>query len=117
MISAFQSAVSGLRAASTRISSNGNNIANANTNGFKKTRVILESADPQGAKTRVEQVNTPGTTVFQEGEHGLDIVELSNVDLGQEIPETYLNSHMYKANLKTIETSSDMLGSLLKIKS
>ncbi len=36
MISAYQTALTGLKAFSTTLQSNGNNIANANTNGFKK---------------------------------------------------------------------------------
>ena len=117
MISAFQSPLSGLRAFGTRIQSNSDNIANANTDGFKKTRVILEQAFPHGVKTQIEKINTPAPEVFQECSEGLDLVELSNVDLSRELPEIYLNSQMYKANLKTIQTVDNMLGSLLKIKS
>lgn len=117
MISAFQSALSGLHAFGTRIQSNSSNIANANTDGFKKTRVILEPANPQGVKIQIERINAQAPEVFQEGSEGLDLVELSNVDLGKELPEMYLNSRMYKANLKTLETVEDMLGNLLSIKS
>lgn len=117
MIPAFQSALSGLRAFGTRIESNGNNIANAETNGFKKTRVILEEAKPHGVNPRIEKVKTEGTTVFQETGNGQEPVELSNVELSREIPETIINSRMYEANLKTIQVSDDMVGSLLKIKS
>ena len=38
MISAYQTALSGLQAFSTKLQSNGNNIANANTDGFKRIR-------------------------------------------------------------------------------
>jgi flagellar basal-body rod protein FlgC len=117
MIPAFQSALSGLRAFGTRIESNSNNIANANTDGFKKTRVLLEETPPRGVKTRIEKVNTPGSAVFQETGNGLEPVELSNVELSDEIPETLVNSRMYEANLKTIKIADDMVGSLLKIKS
>lgn len=117
MISAFQSPLSGLRAFGIKIQSNSNNIANANTDGFKKTRVTLEQAEPHGVKTQIEKVNTPAPKVFQEGSEGLTLVELSNVDLSRELPEIYLNSQMYKANLKALMTVDDMLGSLLSIKS
>ncbi|WP_457575426.1 flagellar basal body rod C-terminal domain-containing protein [Desulfomarina sp.] len=117
MIPAFQSALSGLRAFSTRIESNGNNIANAQTNGFNKTRVLLEEAKPHGVKTQIEKVDAQKTTVFQETGNGQEPVELSNVELSSEIPETIVNSRMYEANLKTIKAADDMVGSLLKIKS
>jgi len=117
MISAFQSALSGLHAFGTKLQSNSNNIANASTDGFKRTRVVLESTHPHGVKTQVEKVNTPGPRVFQEGTGKTDPVELSNVDLTRELPEMYLNSQMYKANLKTIQAVDKMLGHLLETKS
>ena len=46
----------------------------------------------------------------------MELIEQSNVDLGQELPEMSLNSRFYEANLKTLQTADEMLGSLLKIK-
>jgi flagellar hook protein FlgE len=117
MISAFQSALSGLHAFGTKVQSNSNNIANASTDGFKRTRVILESTQAHGVKAQVEKINNPSPKVFQEGAEGPYPVELSNVDLGRELPEMYLNSQMYKANLKTLQTVDNMLGHLLETKS
>ncbi len=117
MISAFQAALSGLHAFGTKIQSNSHNIANSNTDGFKRTQVNLESAVPHGVKTQIEQINTSAPKVFTEKSGELTTVEPSNVDLGKELPEMYINSQMYKANLKTIQTVDNMLGSLLKIKS
>jgi flagellar hook protein FlgE len=116
MISAYQSALSALKAYGTRIQSNANNVANADTDGFKKTRVILSEAAPQGVKADVEKINTPGPVAFTEtgGEEGM--VEMSNVDIGRELPEMALNSRMYEANLKTIQTVDEMTASLLKLK-
>lgn len=116
MISAYNSAVSALQTFGTRLNSNSNNIANANTNEFKKTRVVNASTEPAGVKAQVEKVETPGATVYEESTTGYDPVELSNVDLGTEIPDMNLNSTMYKANLKTIETVNEMTGELLKLK-
>lgn len=116
MISAYQSALSALKSYGTRIQSNANNIANANTEGFKKTRVTLSETQPQGVKANVEKVNTPGAVVPEETSDGATMVELSNVDLAQEIPEMMINSQTYKANLKTIETVEEMTGSLLELK-
>jgi len=117
MVSAVQSALSGLQAFSTRIQSNANNVANSNTDGFKKSRVLLASAEPQGVKTTVEKVDSPGSSVYQETSDGMELVELSNVDLGAELPEMIINSHAYKANLKTLQTADEMTGELLKITS
>ena len=117
MIPAYQSALTGLQAFSTKLQSNGNNIANTNTTGFKKTMVTNANVTPQGVKAQVNKVSTPGTSVFQETDAGMELVELSNVDLGTELVDMNLNSTMYKANLKTIETVNDMTGALLNLKS
>jgi flagellar hook protein FlgE len=117
MISGYQAALTGLQAFGTKIQSNSNNIANVNTDGFKKTRVTMSSVDPQGVRPHVDKVNSTGTSVFKETNEGMELVELSNVDLGKELPEMSLNSLMYKANLKTIQTVEEMTGALLKIKS
>ncbi len=117
MIPAFQPALSGLKAFGTKIQSNANNIANANTDGFKKSRVNLASTSPQGVSATVEKVNSPGSSYFRETSDGMELTELSNVDLGSEIPEMNLNSQLYKANLKTIQVADEMMGTLLDIKS
>lgn len=117
MISAYQSALTGLQAFGTRLQSNSNNIANANTDGFKKTMVTNASVHPQGVKALVNKVSDPGPTVFQETAGGMELVEQSNVDPAKELVDMNLNSTMYKANLKTIETVNDMTGALLNLKS
>ena len=116
MISAYNSALSGLQSFETKLQSNSNNIANANTNEFKRTRVVNTTTEPTGVKAQVERVNTAGPTVYEETSNGFDQVELSNVDLGVEISDMTLNSSIYKANLKTIETVNEMTGELLKLK-
>lgn len=117
MISATQAALTGLQSFTTKLQSNANNIANADTNGFKKTVVTNSSVSPLGVKAQVNQPTTPGPIVHQETETGIEPVELSNVDVAKEIVDMNLNSTMYKANLKTLETANDMTGMLLKLKS
>lgn len=116
MIPAMQSALSGLSAYSTKINSNADNIANANTEGFKKSRVILSPAVPQGVDVLTERVETPGHLVDEETSNGRELIEQSNVDLAEELPAMSLNAHFYKANLKTLQVADEMLGALLKTK-
>jgi flagellar basal-body rod protein FlgC len=54
--------------------------------------------------------------VYQATDTGMELIELSNVDLATEIVDMNLNSTMYKANLKTVETVNDMTGVLLSLK-
>ena len=116
MISAYNTALSALQSFGTKLHSNSNNIANADTDGFKRTRVTNASTEPAGVKAQVEKINSPGPVTYEETSSGYDMVELSNVDLGVEIPDMNLNSTMYKANLKTIETVNEMTGELLNLK-
>ncbi|PID72942.1 MAG: flagellar biosynthesis protein FlgC [Desulfobacterales bacterium] len=117
MISALHSAQSALNAFGTRLQSNGNNIANTQTEGFKKTRIINKEASPQGVTTQVDKVSTPGNIMPTKTSNGLEMIELSNVDLTTEIPDMTLNANIYKANLKTIETVDQMTGTVLDLKS
>ena len=117
MISAYQASLSALQAFGTKIQANSNNIANANTDGFKKDRVTLAEAPPQGVKAQVSKTTTPGAEVFQETSGGSSRADLSNVELSSELPEMNINSQLYKANLKTLETVNEMAGALLDIKS
>ena len=116
MIAGIQSALSGLRAFATKIENNANNIANMNTDGFKKDRVVLSAEAPQGVKATVEQIDAPGSVIAEPTDQGYEMIEQSNVDLGEEIPEMLLNKHGYTANLKTLQTADQMMQSLLDIK-
>ena len=116
MISGVQSALSGLQAFTTKIEKNANNIANMNTDGFKKDRVLLSAQAPQGVKATVEQVDEPGAMVAEPSDQGEVMTELSNVDLGEEIPDMLLNSHGYAPNLKSLRAAVDMMQCVLDIK-
>ncbi len=116
MIPAMQSALSGLSAYSAKIGANANNIANAGTEGFKKSRLLLASAAPYGVEVHRERVETPGPLSYEQSSNGMELIEQSNVDLAEELPAMGLNANFYKANLKTIQVADEMLGTLLKTK-
>ena len=85
----FQSAISGMRAASTDLSTIGNNVANANTTAFKASRAefadvlastssgVAATATGQGVNTaKVAQQFTQGTITFTD--NGLDLAISGN---------------------------------------
>ena len=115
MIGAIYTSLSGLAAAQTKIVTAAHNTANANTDGFKKQRVVFQETQPQGVEATVERVNTPGPVFFKETEAGSVAVELSNVDLGEEAINLMLGKRLYEANLNVIKTQNRLLGSLLDI--
>jgi len=117
MISVYQTALSGLKAFSTKLQANSNNIANANTDGFKKSIVQNSAVAPLGVQAETQKVSTPKTDRLQHTDANMVLGELSNVDLVKELVNMKLNSTMYKANLKTIEAVDDMTATLLDVKS
>ena len=116
MISAVNSALSGLQAFGTKMNSNANNIANVSSEGYKKSRVTLENRAPQGVQASVETVDSPGAMRLEETNNGSELVELSNVDLAEELPESQTNARFYQANMKTLQSADEMTESLINIK-
>jgi flagellar basal-body rod protein FlgC len=116
MIAGIQSALSGLQAFAKKNENGANNVANMNTDGFEKTRVVLSSQYPQGVKATSERVDTPGPLVDEMTDQGYEMIEQSNVDLGEEIPGMLLNNHGYTSNIKTLQAADQMMQNLLDIK-
>jgi flagellar hook protein FlgE len=113
MISALNSTVSALRAFVTKLGTTANNIANVNTDGFKKNRATLHEDQNGGVRVEISRDESPGFR-YAEIQNGEVLEkETSNVDLAEEIPDLMLTQRAYQANLKTIETQDEMLGSLL----
>jgi flagellar hook protein FlgE len=109
--------LSGLRSFSQKLSSSANNTANVNTDGYKKTRVTMENVAPEGVKAKTEKINTPGPLAYEQTPKGEELIEKSNVELTEEIPNAMMAKRSYEANVKMIKIEDEMLGSLLDIKS
>lgn len=116
MLPVSQSALSALQAFGTKLHSNANNVANSQSEGFKKTRVTLSDTQPQGVKANIERIDTPGASHYEETSQGTELVELSNVNIAEELPDSNLNATFYKANLKSLQVADEMTKSLLDIK-
>lgn len=113
MIAALNSTVSALRAFVTKLGVTADNVANVNTDGFKKSRVSFQTEPNGGVQVEISKDNSPGFR-YAAVENGESVEkEASNVDLTEEIPDLMVTKRAYQANLKTIETQNEMLGSLL----
>jgi flagellar hook protein FlgE len=115
MTSPFDSGISALAAFARKMTVSANNIANVNTDGFKKSRTSLIERQAGGVEATVQTVDTPGypKEIYENGEP--ISVESANVDLAEELTETIPTTVGYKANLKSIQTWDEMLGCLLDI--
>ncbi len=116
MISGVQAALTSLQAFATKLDNNGNNIANMNTDGFRRGRVLLAERPGGGVSAVAERVDQPGPLVATPTAAGYELVEQSSVDLGEEIPDMMLSARAYEANLKTLQAGEEMGRTLLDIR-
>ena len=114
MISAIYPALSALRAFGQKLGVAANNIANINTNGFKKSRVDLEEASPSGVNVSISRVETPGAFLLPDRDTGKP-QESSNVSVDEEVVNLITTKQAYTANLKTVEAEEETLGTLFDI--
>lgn len=115
MISSVRAAVSGLHAFQKKMDVTADNIANVNTDDFKKSRINLMENPNGGVQAHLQKIETPGVPkeVIKDG--AVVEVSSSNVDLAEELTETIPSQAAYGANLKTLKVADEMMGSLLDI--
>ncbi len=104
--------ISALNALSTKQSVTANNIANSETEGFKKSSTILEEGSNGAVSAKIQPVNTPGTMINQPDG---SIEEMSNVDLVQETTGMITTRHAYEANLQALKISTKMEDTVLDL--
>lgn len=107
-ISTSNIAITALTALDTKLDVTANNIANVNTDEFKKSRAVFQTEEVPGVSVTIERVDTPGT-------ENLDGVESSNVDLAEELVDLITTQHSYTANVKVIETAGKMQETLIDL--
>ena len=115
MIDATSSSLSALSAFRKKMDVAANNVANALTDEFKKSRVTMEEGSPNGVRAVIDRIETRGFPKESIKDGKPVTVESSNVDLNEEFPEMVLTQTAYGANLKTLKAQNDMMGSLLDI--
>ena len=115
MIPAIHTSISGLNAFQKQLNVAANNLANVNTDGFKKSRAVLESAQPQGVVAKSQKLELPGPLALEQTPNGEQLVEKSNVDVSEEMPTVLAGQRAYEANLKMLKIANEMVGSLLDI--
>ena len=113
MIDGLNPAISSLQAHHRKMNVNANNIANVNTNGFKRDRAILEEGQKGEVRVHLSKDRSPAPQdPLAPDAPGVE-KELSNVDLADELTGMIPTEIGYKANLKTIRAQDEMIGTLL----
>ena len=109
IIKGIASPISAIKAFGTKMESTADNIANSQSQEFKKTRVVLsEQKNNAGVKAQTSRVNTPGD-IDASGK------ELSNVDIADEISSMIPTSRGLEANVKAVQTMDEMAGTIINI--
>lgn len=99
--------LSGMRAAQRNLDSSAHNIANAQTPGFQRQTVEQTAqAGLGGVNTEIRQV-----PLAQAEQNGDGFAHLADDLVGQR-----MSLYNFAANLKTVQTQDDMLGTLLDAK-
>jgi flagellar hook protein FlgE len=91
----FNSSVSGLRAAVTRVDNTAHSIANANTDGFKSQRLIQS----EGVKDTVS----------------ISAAGYNAQDISRDMTDLMSDKHTYGANLKMISMKNNMIGETIDL--
>jgi len=114
MSDAFGIALTALRAFDKKLDVNANNIANVNTDKFKKSRVDLQEAAAGGVQVTIEKVNTPGISLGTNEKTGEER-ESSNVNMAEEFLDQMVTQYAFESNLLVVKTADEMQKSLLDI--
>ena len=103
MIHTIYPALSGLTAFSTQNGVITHNIANVMTHEFKKSRTEFVSVEAGGVRPVIQKIASAGPSILNNTGYGPAQLELSNVDLGEEIVNQIIGQRGFEANLQTIK--------------
>jgi flagellar basal-body rod protein FlgC len=111
MISGISSSLSALNAFGNKLSYVARNVANVNTDGYKKTVATITENEQSLPEVTTTRPDTPGP-IF--AEYGIER-EMSNVDLNLEFPQMIISQRGYEANIVSLRTQMDTYKSVLDI--
>ncbi len=118
MVQGIAASMNAIQAVAERFNRTGRNIANLNTDGYKADRVVFgEGPQPGTVQANVSVDLSPGPVRAEETEEGMELVEMSNVDLAKEMVNMMIDQRSIEANLKALKTADQMLGTIIDIKS
>jgi len=115
MIPSLNSTLSALQAYKKSMGVTANNIANVNTEEFKKSRATMKEGVNGNVEVEIKKVITPGHRYQVHEGHQMVEKETSNVNLEEELPDLMITQRTYEANLKVLQTQDKMLGATLDI--
>ena len=114
MVAGMASALSGIQTGGRMLNVGAHNIANAQSEGFKRTRALPVESATGGVTVSLAKDVRSGPQ-FYSHEDPFIPREGSNVDLGEEIISSLEATNLIKANIASFRMQDKVLGSLLDI--
>ncbi len=109
MVSSVQSSLSALKAFGKKTNVSAHNIANVNTDNFKSSRATLVEDKQGGVKVQISRA----ASEKEQDEIQTEEKQPSDTDLAREFSQTTISQRAYEANLKTVSTHDEMLGTVI----
>ena len=106
-------ALTGLRALDKKLDVTADNVANVNTDNFKRSRAESSETCPAGVEVSIYTVDTPGMILPAEG--SAPERESSNVNIAEELVDLITTEHYYTANLEVIRAEEETAQALIDI--
>ena len=97
--SSVNSAVSAIRAAEQQQAVSAHNVANSNTDGYKRSVATTEEDAHGGVNVSIRKDNTPAPTYNKRGKE----VEPSNVDQARETVDQIHARALFEANVESLK--------------
>ena len=111
MVSGINSTLAALFTFGKKLSTTAGNVANVNTDGYKKRVASINDNSEGQPQLEVRESNEPGALIQENGV----MRETSNVDLAEELPQMIVAQRGYEANIKALETQDQVLKSTIDI--
>jgi len=110
MISSVSSSVSALRAYDTSSAVSANNLANVETDNFKKSRTVFNENTDGGVKVTISQSEEENpVALLSDGSEKI----MSNTDISEEMAQQIRDQNGYGLNAKSIQADDDMKGTVI----
>jgi flagellar basal body rod protein FlgG len=111
MIHGISASLAGLLAYGAQLANAAHNVANVNTDGYKKTVATVSEDDAGLPKVNLMWSNSPGPMLQMDGL----LKETSNVNLAEEIPQMMIAQRAYEANIRALKAQDETFKSALDI--
>jgi len=115
MTFSINSSLSAIKAFGSKMGLHANNVANCDSEGFKKSRAVLLENARGGVQVNIEKIEIPILLNDESTPYPVTEKERSDVDLAEEIPQILITKRGFESSLMALKTWDEMIGSIINI--